>query len=140
MFPNFYPSTVYSDWFIITYNQLCNTHYYLSPLLQCLGLNKLGSLYLPVKGEKTFFILIHFKTRGVSSVPSGVPFHLLVLFYNRSSSQFIISKLLVQKDSSIISTLFQSLFVVVVTWKRMQLFHLSLLLYWNDMNFNYRLS
>ena len=30
--------------------------------------------------------------RGVSSVPFGIPFHLPVLFYNRSSSQFIICK------------------------------------------------
>ena len=29
---------------------------------------------------------------GVSSVPFGIPFRLPVLFYNRSSSQFIICK------------------------------------------------
>ena len=34
---------------------------------------------------------------GVSSVPFGIPFRLPVLFYNRSSSQFIICKWWVQK-------------------------------------------
>ena len=64
----------------------------------------------------------------------SIPFRLPVLFYNRSSSQFIIWKLSVQKDFSIISTSFKNLFLVVVTWKRIQLFHLSFLQYWNDMN------
>ena len=42
------------------------------------------------------------------------------------SRPFIICKWLVQKDFSIISTSFRNLFVVVVTWKRMQLLQLSL--------------
>ena len=44
-----------------------------------------------------------------------------------------ICKWLVQKDFSIISASFQNLFVMVVTWKRMYLLDLSLLLHWNQM-------
>ena len=69
--------------------------------------------------SKAIFIPWFFCQRGVSSVPFGIPFRLPVLFYNRSSSQFIICKRWVQKDFSIISASFRNLFVVIFTWKRM---------------------
>ena len=82
-------------------------------------------------------IYIH---RWVSSPPFGIPFCLPVPFW---SSQFIICKWIVHKDFSIVSTSFQNLFVVDVTWKKMWLLNLYLLLYWNEMNvyqFNYDLK
>ena len=79
----------------------------------------------------------------VSSTPFGVLFHLPLQFYIRGSSLFIICKWLVQMDINNISASFQKLFVAVLTWKRMYLLHLSLLLYWNEMSvyqFNCHLS
>ena len=42
--------------------------------------------------KQTFWVQIVAILRGVSSVPFGIPFRLPVLFYNRSSSPFIIYK------------------------------------------------
>jgi hypothetical protein len=47
----------------------------------------------------------------VSFTPFGIPFCLLVQFYSRGSSSFIIRKWLVQKDFNNISASFQNLFL-----------------------------
>ena len=52
-----------------------------------------------------------------------------------SSILVIICKWLFQKDFNIFSSSFQNLFVVVFTWKRMQLSHLTLLLKLNEVIF-----
>ena len=81
--------------------------------------------------EKNWFSPLQLQRPGwVSSTPFGIPFCLPVHSeHRRGSSPFIICKLLVLKDFNNISASFQNLFVVVFTWKRMELLHSSLLQY-----------